>query len=294
MSLSFRPIGSRPSSSDPTRDTMFSTSGTAASSACCTARSSSSERSSEIDGDFCNCNRMSPSSMVGMKLLPVPKYAPMPTSKTSTAIPNARAVEVRTFSSSGRYTALTLRISQGSWCSRSFNSSEASTGTKVSDSSSEAPSANTMVSATGANILPSSPSRVSNGRKVRQMISMPAVTGLATSWVAANTRCRRGRCAPGASGDSRLTVFSTTTTAASTSMPMAMASPPRLIRLALCPVQRISRKVHSAASGRISATTMAARSSPRNSNSSTTTSTVASSSAFCTVPTARLIRWLRS
>mgnify|MGYP001281181442 CR=1 FL=1 len=45
---------------------------------------------SEIDGGFCNCTRMSPSSMVGMKLLPVPKYAPMPTSKTSTAIPNAR------------------------------------------------------------------------------------------------------------------------------------------------------------------------------------------------------------
>ena len=88
-------------------------------------------------------------------------------------------------------------------------------------------------------------------------------------------------------------MFSTTTTAASTSMPMAIASPPRLIRLALWPVNRISRKVNSAASGSISDTTSAARSSPRNSSNSTTTSTVASSRALRTVATARSISSLR-
>ena len=51
------------------------------------------------------------------------------------------------------------------------------------------------------------------------------------------------------------TMFSTTTTAASTSMPMAIASPPRLIRLADMPNCCIRMKVISAASGSVSATT---------------------------------------
>ena len=100
--------------------------------------------------------------------------------------------------------------------------------------------------------------------------------------------------APLARGSSRLTTFSTTTTAASTSIPMAIANPPRLIRFALMPVVRMSRKVASAANGSISATTSAARSSPRNSSNRITTSTLASSSASWTVPTARVIRALRS
>ena len=89
-------------------------------------------------------------------------------------------------------------------------------------------------------------------------------------------------------------MFSTTTTAASTSMPMAIASPPRLIRLADMPNWRIRMKVTSAASGRVSATTRAARKLPRNSTSSTTTSTMASSRARDTVPTARSTRLPRS
>lgn len=89
-------------------------------------------------------------------------------------------------------------------------------------------------------------------------------------------------------------MFSTTTTAASTSMPMAIASPPRLIRFALSPVRRISRKVVSTDSGRVTATTTAARTLPRNSSSSTTTSTIASTNALPTVPVARSISSLRS
>jgi hypothetical protein len=80
-------------------------------------------------------------------------------------------------------------------------------------------------------------------------------------------------------------MFSTTTTAASTSMPSAMARPPRLIRLADMPT--------SASAGRWPAPTAAA---PRHRDggadvaeerpSSTSTSTVASISALDTVPTA--------
>jgi hypothetical protein len=54
----------------------------------------------------------------------------------------------------------------------------------VSDSSSELASANTMVSATGTNSLPSSPCRVSSGRNTMMMIRMPEATGTATSRVA--------------------------------------------------------------------------------------------------------------
>ena len=82
-------------------------------------------------------------------------------------------------------------------------------------------------------------------------------------------------------------MFSTTTTAASTSMPMAMARPPRLMRFALMPDWPMRMKVASAASGSVTATTSAARKLPRNKSSSTTTRTMASSSARDTVPTAR-------
>jgi hypothetical protein len=150
-----------------------------------------------------------------------------------------------------------------------------------------------MLSATGANSLPSRPSSVSSGTNTSAMISTPVATGCATSVTARYSTCRRGR-RRASSLPRRSTAFSTTTTAASTSMPMAIARPPRLIRLALMPVARIRMKVPSAASGSVIATTSAARSSPRNSSSSTTTSTAASSRASVTVPTARAIRSLRS
>ncbi len=70
VSVSLSPIGSRPRSSEPERATIERISGTSASSACCTRRSRSTEVASETDGAFCNCTIMSPSSMVGMKVLP--------------------------------------------------------------------------------------------------------------------------------------------------------------------------------------------------------------------------------
>ncbi|OIQ68169.1 hypothetical protein GALL_502430 [mine drainage metagenome] len=179
---------------------------------------------------------------------------------------------------------------------------DAATGTMVSAISSDAPSANTMVSATGLNSLPSSPSRLSSGRNTMAMIATPDSTGAATSPTPCRMRVSRSvvapprvaSCTPGRSCAMCVTRFSTTTTAASTSMPSAIARPPRLIRLALKPAQRISTKVASADSGRVMATTVAARQFPRNSSSITTTSTTASPSASSTVPTARSTSWLRS
>ncbi|MPN57990.1 hypothetical protein SDC9_205686 [bioreactor metagenome] len=149
-----------------------------------------------------------------------------------------------------------------------------------------------MVSATGPNILPSSPCSVSSGRKTRMMMTMPEATGAATSRAARKIRCSVGRFS-GASA-SWFSTFSTTTTAASTSMPMAMARPPRLIRLADSPNRRIRMKVASADSGSIRATTRAARRLPRKARSSRTTRTMASSRALETVPMARSTRLLRS
>ena len=168
----------------------------------------------------------------------------------------------------------TRRISQGSSppCERS--SSEASAGTTVKAMSTEAPSASTMVSATGANSLPSSPCSVSSGRNTMAMMDTPASMGTETAetaWRISTARSCGGELpavsmavAPADSFASAVSMFSTTTTAASTSMPRAMARPPRLIRLAVRPAWRISRKVASMDSGSVAATTRAARSPPRN------------------------------
>ena len=82
-------------------------------------------------------------------------------------------------------------------------------------------------------------------------------------------------------------MFSTTTTEASTNMPSAMARPPRLIRLAVRPAQRISKKVVSSDKGSETATTSAARRPPKKTYSTTHTSTLASARALTTVLIAR-------
>ncbi len=66
-------------------------------------------------------------------------------------------------------------------CPEVRSSSDASTGTTVSASSSELPSANTIASATGMNSLPSRPCSVSSGRNTITMMTMPEVTGTTTS-----------------------------------------------------------------------------------------------------------------
>ena len=192
----------------------------------------------------------------------------------------------------GEYSRSAWRGSQGSSCCTFLNRKDDSTGMTVSDRMSELASANTIVIATGTKNLPSRPCSVIKGRNTTAMIRMPAATGAATSRTARNTTCWRGslslpswaRC---------WTMFSTTTTAPSTSMPSAIARPPRLIRLADMPYQRIRMKVASADSGSTAATVTAARRLPRKAPSSTSTSTVASSSALDTVPTAVSTRLAR-
>ena len=149
-----------------------------------------------------------------------------------------------------------------------------------------------MVTASGVNILPSRPVRLNSGRNTAMIISTPAMTGVATSSVARYTRCRR--LTPLGARLNCVCTFSTTTTAASTNMPMAMASPPSDMRLADTPNTRIRINVPSTDSGKISATVNAARRLPSNTTSTASTSNTASPSACSTVHTAALTNSVRS
>ena len=91
-----------------------------------------------------------------------------------------------------------------------------------------------MVHASGANILPSIPWRVMSGRNTSTMMPTPKSTGLPTSAAARSTTTLR--LSPESLDSPKwANAFSTTTTEPSTMMPMAMASPPRDMRLAEMP-----------------------------------------------------------
>ena len=85
----------------------------------------------------------------------------------------------------------------------------------------------------------------------------------------------------------RASIFSTTTTAASTSNPIAIANPPSDMRFAVKPKYCIRAKVLNADRGKITATTKAARTFPRKRNNKISTRIIASPNAFVTVPIAR-------
>ena len=62
-----------------------------------------------------------------------------------------------------------------------FNTKLAKTGMSVNAKTSADPKAKTIAKATGANSLPSKPSSVRRGKKTRQIMSVPAAVGTATS-----------------------------------------------------------------------------------------------------------------
>ena len=162
----------------------------------------------------------------------------------------------------------------------------------MNDRINEPISAKEMVTANGVNIFPSRPVRLNNGRNTTMIIKTPLMTGVATSSVARYTRCKR--FTPLGAWANWVWMFSTTTTAASTSMPMAIARPPSDIRLALMPNRRIMMKVNSTDSGRIKATVSAARRLPSIMINTSSTRMTASPSAFSTVHTAAVTSSVRS
>ena len=89
-------------------------------------------------------------------------------------------------------------------------------------------------------------------------------------------------------------MFSVTTMDASTTMPRASASPPRLMRLAVTPCQPIRLKVMNAVKGSASATMTAPRKLPRKINSTRITKRLPSISASLTVLMQDWMRDVRS
>ena len=91
-----------------------------------------------------------------------------------------------------------------------------------------------IVIAMGANIFPSIPSRESKGINTKIMMPTPNSTGLPTSDAA--SKIMRFFDSPDFKRSPNLAkVFSTTTTEPSTIMPMAIARPPKDMRLAEIP-----------------------------------------------------------
>ena len=142
-----------------------------------------------------------------------------------------------------------------------------------------------MVKATGINNLPSKPPNVIKGANTKRIINVPDTTGPATSRTALKRMCNFGK--PFGAVARRATLFSTTTTDASTNIPIAIANPPKLIRFADISNCAIRIKVTIAAIGKLIATARAARASPKNKPNKTNTSNTANISAVLTVLTAR-------
>ncbi len=154
--------------------------------------------------------------------------------------------------------------------------------------------AKTMVSASGRNILPSVCSSVKSGRKTTTMIRMAKSTGRATSAVASKAARAELRSGWPSSRLRWRTTFSVTTMVPSTTMPMAMASPPSDIRLAVTSAMSIRMNAISAVSGSDSATVSAARRFQRKMNSTAITSSPPKNSADETVLTQAWIKLVRS
>lgn len=91
----------------------------------------------------------------------------------------------------------------------------------------------------GTSIRPSMPLRKNRGTKLTMIINVELRMGIRTSREALNTTSRTGRRSP--AGSIRFWrkcfhTFSTSTMASSTSEPMAIAIPPRLMVLMLSPM----------------------------------------------------------
>ena len=242
------------------------------------------DSSSEVEGMPTTRNMIASSCSVGMNSLPRNGNSASAPISSASAAPTTIFLRSSAQSSSGRYSRFAPRTSQVSFSSLGLRISAHSTGTSVSDSSSEPAIAKVMVSAIGLNSLPSSPVSENSGRKTTMMIRMAKAIGLATSRAASSTTWVRLIGLPDERAcDSSRKAFSTITTAPSTIMPMPMARPASDIRLADMPTRHMQMKANSIASGKVTMTTMAERNSPRNRNRITATRIEPSISALVEV-----------
>ncbi|MNI38577.1 hypothetical protein D3C73_927270 [compost metagenome] len=299
-------MGSTAASAVPVREKTVFTSGwalMARSSAICMAR----DCSSEAEGTRSACMAMSPSSSVGMNSRPSRVKARAPISRA----PKAEASTVLGCETAARMAG---SIQRRAWRSRKVSCSSASpfsstwtvlgsltsraamAGTKVKEKMKAPTRASMTVAPMGMKVLPSTPSSISRGVKTSRMISWPKAAGL-TIWRAALAatprRSLRVRARPRSARfwPSRSRVFSTTTTAPSTSRPKSSA--PRLIRFPLMPKRFMPMTANRKLIGIIRAVIVAARMFPSSRNSTTMTSRAPSVRFLATVFMVELTRALR-
>ena len=127
------------------------------------------------------------------------------------------------------------------------------------------------------------------------MMMIAKAIGFATSFAAASTALVRSTFSPCSRRSAMIrNAFSTITTAPSTIIPIPIAKPASDMRLADSPAWPMPMNAMSIASGKVTITTMAERSSPRNRNRTIATRIEPSTSARVAVPTALLTRSVRS
>ena len=163
-------------------------------------------------------------------------------------------------------------------------------GMNVNESIKDPPSANNTVSAIGRNNLPSVPSSSKIGRKTTAMMSSPNMVGFRTSTAA--SRMILSCFASPFSCDSFRIQFSTMMTELSTINPKSIA--PRLIRLAVTPVNSITLVANNMESGIAKATIIPALKLPSMNNRTMTTSIPPSVKFVSTVLRVRPINAARS
>ena len=137
------------------------------------------------------------------------------------------------------------------------------------------------------------PSKVIRGKNTKTIILTPKITGVATSCAAAKTTFIRLVDLPFRLVNT-LKAFSTTTTEPSTIRPIAIAKPPKDIKLAEMPSWFMTINVINGVIISVQTTIRLERISPRNSTKVMTTSTMPSKSTWVTVPSAESTNSLRS
>ena len=138
----------------------------------------------------------------------------------------------------------------------------------------------------GTSMRPSIPERKKRGTKLTTMINVEFKIGIRTSLEALNTTWmteRRSFSGRRRFSRRRLYTFSTSTMASSTSEPMAMAIPPKLMVLIVSPMKCRVRMDTSSESGRVTSEIIVVRTLARNRNKTMTTKIPPSKRDFFTL-----------
>ena len=135
----------------------------------------------------------------------------------------------------------------------------------------------------GTSMRPSIPERKKRGTKLTTMINVEFKIGIRTSLEALNTTWMTERRSFSGRRRRRLYTFSTSTMASSTSEPMAMAIPPRLMVLIVSPMKCRVRMDTSSESGRVTSEIIVVRTLARNRNKTMTTKIPPSKRDFFTL-----------